>query len=207
MGNTHASKTRCFCVLFVVHAAQVLSRTITVALLTATQPWWGVVYLGGDFLLLVVYKAAKRDLLYWMPGIGVPVSLLIRFNVKVFADSTACVHFRHPCELGGLYYTLNAALGQATHSPARWRHPWSDPCSGAGGHLRKPLKRPPTHAHNTRAHTRTMTRALTRTESHARTHTNTHTHKLMRTRVRARAAACAAMRCSFLSDGWRRWRR
>jgi hypothetical protein len=36
MGNTPASKTRCFCVLFVVHAAQVLSRTVTLALLFAT---------------------------------------------------------------------------------------------------------------------------------------------------------------------------
>jgi hypothetical protein len=114
MGNTPASKMRRFCVLFVVHAAQVLSRTITLALLAATQPWWAAVYLGGDFLLLVVVKAARRDLVYWVPGIGVPISLLCRFCVKVFTDSTACVHMRHPLELGGLYYTLNAVLGQAT---------------------------------------------------------------------------------------------
>ena len=134
MGNTPASKTRCFCVLFVLNAAQVLSRTVTLALLIATQPWWGAAYLGGDFLVHVVYKAARRDLVYWVPGVGVPLSLVARFCAKVFTDSTACVHFRHPLELGGLYYTLNAVLSQATHSPAPWRHPCFDPCGGAGGH-------------------------------------------------------------------------
>ena len=38
MGNTHASEMRRRYVLFVVHAAQVLSRTVTLALLIATQP-------------------------------------------------------------------------------------------------------------------------------------------------------------------------
>ena len=133
---------RRFCVLFVVHAAQVLSRTVTLALLCATQPWWAAVYLGGDFLVYAVYKAARRDLVYWLPGLGVPLSLLVRFAVKVFTDSTACVHMRHPFELGGLYYTLNAALGQAIPpSPTRWRHPWFDPCSGAGGQWPKPIGR------------------------------------------------------------------
>ena len=76
MGNTPASKTRCFCVLFVVHAAQVLSRTVTLALLFATQRWFAAVYLGGDFLVHVAYKAARRDLLWFPPGFGVPLSLL-----------------------------------------------------------------------------------------------------------------------------------
>jgi hypothetical protein len=123
MGNTPASKMRCFCVLFVVHAAQVLTRTITLALLFATQPWWAAVYLGGDFLVLVAYKAARRDLVYWVPSFGLPISLLGRFICKVFTDSTACVQFRHPFELGGLYYTLNAVLGQEI--PIR-QAPW--PC-------------------------------------------------------------------------------
>ena len=44
MGDTAASKARCFCVLFVVHAAQVLSRTVTLALLIAI-----LAGLGGAF--------------------------------------------------------------------------------------------------------------------------------------------------------------
>jgi hypothetical protein len=113
MGGTAASKARCFCVLFVVHLMQILLRTATISLLAATQGWLAAVYLVGDFLVLVGYKAVRRDVLYWPPTFGVPSSLLIRFVSKVFTDSTSCVHFRHPFELGGLYYCLNVFLGQA----------------------------------------------------------------------------------------------
>jgi hypothetical protein len=113
MGDTVASKARCFCVLFVVHLAQILLRTATLSLLAATRGWLAAVYLVGDFLVMVAYKALRRDVLYWAPGLGVPFSLLGRFVVKVFTDSTSCVHFRHPLDLGGLYYCLNVFLGQA----------------------------------------------------------------------------------------------
>jgi hypothetical protein len=113
MGDTAASKARCFSVLFVVHLVQILLRTATLSLLAATQGWLAAVYLVGDFLVLVGYKAVRRDVLYWMPRAGVPSSLLARFLSKVFADSTACVGYRHPFELGGLYYCLNVFFGQA----------------------------------------------------------------------------------------------
>jgi hypothetical protein len=116
MGTTAAAKTRSFCLLFVLHTAQVLNRTIMVALLVVTQGWFAAAYLGSDLLVLLVAKAARHDLLYWLPNAGIPLSLLIRLAAKVFTDSTACVHFRIPYELGGLYYTLNAALGQARRS-------------------------------------------------------------------------------------------
>ena len=93
MGDTAASKARCFCVLFVVHLAQILLRTATLSLLAATRGWLAAVYLVGDFLVLVVYKAVRRDVLYWLPKSGVPLSLLCRFVVKIFTDSTSCVHF------------------------------------------------------------------------------------------------------------------
>ncbi len=127
MGDTVASKARCFCVLFVVHLVQILLRTATVSLLAATRGWFAVVYLVGDFVVLVGYKALRRDVLYWVPTLGVPISLLIRLLVKVFGDSTSCAHFRHPLEFGGLYYCFNVFLGQA-HTPLQ-RLPLR-PCSG-----------------------------------------------------------------------------
>jgi hypothetical protein len=127
MGDTVASKARCFCVLFVVHLVQILLRTATLSLLAATQGWLAAVYLVGDFLVLVGYKALRRDVLYWPPTFGVPLSLLTRFGIKVFTDSTSCVQFRHPVDLGGLYYCLNVFLGQAL--PPFQRLP-RRPCSG-----------------------------------------------------------------------------
>jgi hypothetical protein len=127
MGDTVASQARCFCVLLVVHLVQILQRTATLSLLAATRGWLAAVYLVGDFLVMVGYKAVRRDVLYWLPNSGVPFSLLYRFMSKVFADSTSCVHFRHPLELGGLYYCLNVFLGQA-HTPLQRLPP--RPCSG-----------------------------------------------------------------------------
>jgi hypothetical protein len=132
MGDTAASKARCFCVLFVVHLVQILLRTATLSLLAATQGWLAAVYLVGDLVVMVGYKALRRDVLYWMPRAGVPLSLLVRLLAKVFADSTSCAHFRHPFELGGLYYCLNIFLGQALPPFQRMpRRPCSGPASAA----------------------------------------------------------------------------
>jgi hypothetical protein len=123
MGDTAASKARCFCVLFVVHLVQILLRTATLSLLAATRGWLAAVYLVGDFLVLVAYKAVRRDVVYWVPRIGVPLSLLVRFVVKVFADSTSCIHFRNPLELGALNVFFSQALPPFQRTPRR-------PCSG-----------------------------------------------------------------------------
>ena len=66
MGDTVASKARCFCVLFVVHLVQILLRTTTLSLLAATRGWLAAVYLVGDFLVMIGYKAVRRDVLYFM---------------------------------------------------------------------------------------------------------------------------------------------
>ena len=127
MGDTAASKARCFCVLFVVHLVQILLRTATLSLLAATRGWFAAVYLVGDLVVMVAYKAVRRDVVSWVPRIGVLLSLLWRFVAKVFTDSTSCVQFRHPFDLGGLYYCLNVFLGQAL--PPFQRLP-RRPCSG-----------------------------------------------------------------------------
>jgi hypothetical protein len=119
MGDTAASKARCFCVLFVVHLVQILLRTAALSLLAATRGWLAAVYLVGDFLVMVGYKAVRRDVLCWVPNAGVPLSLLVRFLAKIFTDCTSCVHFRHPLELGGLYFCLNVFLGQALPPPTQ----------------------------------------------------------------------------------------
>ena len=98
MGDTAASKARCFCVLFVVHLVQILLRTATLSLLAATRGWLAAVYLVGDLLVMVAYKAVRRDVLYWVPRAGVPLSLLVRFIVKFFIQFfiiSRCVPLRN----------------------------------------------------------------------------------------------------------------
>ena len=130
MGDTAASKARCFCVLFVVHLVQILLRTATLSLLAATRCWLAAVYLVGDLVVMVAYKALRRDVLHCAPGFGVPLSLLCRLVFKVFTDSTSCVQFRHPFDLGGLYYCLNVVLGQALPPLPFSACPVRRPCSG-----------------------------------------------------------------------------
>jgi hypothetical protein len=86
-----------------------------------------VVYTIVDHAAFLLYKLARGDLAYWIPGFGHPLSLFLRLLVKVIVDFTGtfsglstpctsssahierarvfglagCVHFRHPLELGG----------------------------------------------------------------------------------------------------------
>ncbi|GMH95050.1 hypothetical protein TL16_g13066 [Triparma laevis f. inornata] len=70
-------------------------------------------YNRGDMLLFLTYKIIRRDFQYWIPLYGVAgfaVSLLVRVAVKAIADFTGCLHFRHPYEVGGIYFTINLFL-------------------------------------------------------------------------------------------------
>ena len=70
-------------------------------------------YLLGEMLIYLVYKIVRGDFQYWAPigGLaGVVISLLMRVMTKNIADFTSCMHFRHPYEVGGLYFTLNLFL-------------------------------------------------------------------------------------------------
>ena len=57
------------------------------------------------------YRILRRDFTYWTPFYGVlgfVVSFWARFMNKIIADYTATIHFRHPKELGGLYFSMNS---------------------------------------------------------------------------------------------------
>ncbi len=183
-GDTLASKARCFCVLFVVHLVQILLRTATLSLLVATRGWLAAVYLVGDFLVLIGYKAVRRDVLYWPPTFGVPISLLIRFIVKVFTDSTSCVYFRHPFELGGLYFCLNVFLGQA-------RPPFSAYPGGRARALRPPsgpyLPRRPRRSRRSRC-----MRPSTSARRSSRPPRSTHSSARSRRSPSSRSACCCS---------------
>jgi hypothetical protein len=69
--------------------------------------------LGGELLVYFVIKGLRRDLWYWMPvygGLGVFVSWMMRWIVKVIVDWTAVVQFRHQNEVGGAYFTFSLGM-------------------------------------------------------------------------------------------------
>ena len=59
-------------------------------------------YLVGDMLFYMGLKVLRDDFRYWVPigGIvGLVVSCIARFIIKVVSDFTGCIQFRHPHEV------------------------------------------------------------------------------------------------------------
>jgi hypothetical protein len=86
--DSSAGQFRVFTLLFVYHSAHALGNTFSMAVLAQTSWLWLVAYLLADHCGLILYKLVRGDLVYWIPGLGVPLSLLIRFVVKVITDFT-----------------------------------------------------------------------------------------------------------------------
>jgi hypothetical protein len=146
--DTSAGHFTVFVLLLLYHSAHALGNTFSMAVLAQTNWLWLVAYLLADHCGLILYKLARGDLVYWIPRAGAPLSILIRFVVKVIADFTGyvclfanllsvsvlippvvacphahitpvllcgrCVHFRHPAELGGIYFFFNAMKSVAS---------------------------------------------------------------------------------------------
>ena len=63
----------------------------------------------------MLFKILRRDFWYWLRVEGVlsiALAGLERTLVKVVADFTGCVHFRHPFEMGGAAYSLSMVWAQ-----------------------------------------------------------------------------------------------
>ncbi len=86
--DTSAGRFGVFVLLFLYHSAHALGNTFSMAVLAQTNWVWLAVYLLADHCGLILYKLARGDLVYWIPGLGVPLSMLFRFAVKVIVDFT-----------------------------------------------------------------------------------------------------------------------
>jgi hypothetical protein len=86
--DSSVGRTRAFVLLFLFHGAHVISRTCTVALLAQTNWRWLVAYLAADHSVFLLYKVVRRDLIFWMPGLGFALSVVFRIFNKIIADFT-----------------------------------------------------------------------------------------------------------------------
>jgi hypothetical protein len=86
--GTSAGRIGVFLLLFLYHSAHALGSTFSMAVLAQTNLLWLAVYLLADHCGLIFFKLACGDLVYWVPGFGVPLSLIARFIVKVITDFT-----------------------------------------------------------------------------------------------------------------------
>jgi hypothetical protein len=86
--ETSAGRFAVFMLLFLYHGTHTLGNMLSMAVLAQTSSVWLVAYLLADHCGLVLYKLARGDLVYWIPGFGVLLSVLARFVVKVIVDFT-----------------------------------------------------------------------------------------------------------------------
>ena len=99
-----------FFFMFMFSAVQITSRSYICALLLNTDPMYLFYYVGAELSIYLAYKWLRNDLLYWVPipGIwGYMFSIVARSGVKILTDFTCCAHFRHPYDLGGIYWTMS----------------------------------------------------------------------------------------------------
>ena len=86
--DTSAGRLTVFVLLFLYHSTLTLGNTFSMAVLAQTSWVWLVAYLLADHCGLILYKLARGDLVYWIPGFDVSLSVLARFIVKVIVDFT-----------------------------------------------------------------------------------------------------------------------
>ncbi len=132
--DTSAGHFRVFMLLLVYHSAHALGNTFSMAVLAQTNLVWLVAYLLADHCGLILYKLARGDLVYYVPGFGVLLSMLTRFMVKVITDFTG--YARSQPALSLRPHTARS-LSQRAHNTSftAWQMCSFSPPGGVGWHL------------------------------------------------------------------------
>jgi hypothetical protein len=103
--------------MFAFSTTQVVLKGFSSSLLMATDPLLFLYYMIGDTSLYLTQKAIRRDMIDWLPmslSLGIPVSILGRVVEKVISDYSGSLLFRHPFEMGGIYFTFNLIMTQVS---------------------------------------------------------------------------------------------
>jgi hypothetical protein len=94
-------------------AGMLVIRCMTIVVLGLLGGKWVSLYVGADLGLYLFVKVLRRDFWYWLPVGGnaeIVSSIVSRVLVKVVGDFTSIVHFRHPNEIGGIYWIFGFVL-------------------------------------------------------------------------------------------------
>ena len=107
-----------FILMVLLSTCQVAAKVFSIALIAATSALWLIVWLSSDLLLYMLYKAERRDFVYFMPGLTGAVKFVLAFVnrliSKAIADVSGCLLLRIAYEMGGVYFAFNTAASQAS---------------------------------------------------------------------------------------------
>jgi hypothetical protein len=96
--------------------AHVLMKTVASSLILCVDGSWLLIYMGGDMLVFLLLKFARRDFTYWPnlpPVVSAYTSLTVRITQKVLTDFTLTLHMRNSFEMGGILFILLVIQNQA----------------------------------------------------------------------------------------------
>jgi len=104
-----------FFLMMIMTSAHVLMKILACSLMLRLNQVWFALYLAGDMCIYFLFKIVRGDFRYFLnlseilSWIG---SFLIRSIVKIITDFTLMIHFRHPFELSGIYWSANIVMNQ-----------------------------------------------------------------------------------------------
>ena len=108
-----SKRTVVFVSMLLLSAGMLFIRCTTIVLLGLLGGSWALLYIGIDLGLYLLVKILRGDFWYWAPLGGnaeIVSSILWRVIAKIIVDFTSMVHFRHPNEVGGVYWLFGLLL-------------------------------------------------------------------------------------------------
>ena len=104
-------RTVVFVTMVFMSSLMLLVKSLAIALFIRLGWRYVLIYFAVDVGVFYAIKIWNRDFVYYLPFEGfwfsIAASTLIRFISKIISDFTGIVHFRHPGEMGGAYFTFN----------------------------------------------------------------------------------------------------
>jgi len=107
--DDNAKREWCFRLLILIGTLHNICRSLGCALFFARDGKFGVAVVGVEMAVYLLYKLARGDFkaAVLVEGLwSILGSLFYRVIVKIVADFTGCIHFRHPKEIGGLAFSI-----------------------------------------------------------------------------------------------------
>jgi hypothetical protein len=108
-----SKRTLVFASMLLLSAGMLLIRCTTIVLLGLIGGSWAFLYIGADLGLYLLVKILRGDFWYWIPmggNLEIVNSIIFRVLIKIITDFTSMVQFRHPNEVGGVYWLFGLVL-------------------------------------------------------------------------------------------------
>jgi len=102
-----------FITMVLFGGGMLMIRSLTIVLLGLLDMSWALAYISLDLGLYLAVKILREDFWYWVPlggNVEIASSLFARVMIKIVGDFTCIVLFRHPFELGGMYWSMSVVL-------------------------------------------------------------------------------------------------